>query len=257
MMFGVERVILWARRLAGRPDVADQLFQDVRRGPEDERQASNLFHAAASPRGWATVVVLALSAGGAMWLNQSIPSIWDQNIARQALPEALMIDGKEWRSHDYELDNDTLDMLETRDYLGRQYFRSDAPSVEFSIVFSKDNRKGTHPPELCLEKLIVAKEVLTVAAVAGHVDMEWRELTLQYPATRACCVYIYKCGDRYTRSFWKQQFMILWNGLTKRDASGALIRLITPIVNNDVQAARERISEFVRVAVPYLDAGLR
>jgi len=260
MMFGIERLILWVRKSLGNRDVADQLFQDVRRDDQDEHQASELLHAAAARRGWAIVVMIALSAGGALWLNRSIPPMWNQNMARQALPGTLTVSGREWKSYDAELDENTLTILETTDYLCRRYFRSDAPLVEFSIVFSKDNRKGTHPPDLCLQGAgegIVAKGPVLVTDVEGRGDIHCRELIVQSGNSKICFVYVYKCGDVYTPSFWKQQFVILWNGLTHRNASGALIELSTPIINDDVKEARRQIVEFLRVAVPYLDKGLQ
>ena len=59
-----------------------------------------------------------------------------------------------------------------------------------------------------------------------------------------------------TASFWKQQYVILLNGLLDRNASGALIRLSTPIINDDVGDARQRSVEFLRLSIPYLDNGL-
>ena len=260
MMFGIEQLIL---RVLGRRkerEGANQLFQDVRRGPEDQHQALGLFRATGAPRGWAVIVLIALTAAGALWLNRSTPPTWTQSMARKALPEVLMVDGKEWRSYDMELDELTLTILETTDYLCRHYYRDDAPFVEFSIIFSKDNRKGTHPPDLCLAGAgdgITAKGTLAVADVEGRGDIECNELIVQSGANKICHAYIYKCGNDYTRSFWKQQFVILWNGLLHRDASGALIRLSTPIVNDNMEEARRRITDFLRVALPYLDKGLR
>ncbi len=260
MMFGVEKLIFWARGLFGRRDTVEQLFKDVRRGPEDEHQASWLLRAAALPRVWGVAVLVVLSAAGAIWLNRSVPSTWTQDMAKKVLPEALTIDGEEWKSYDIELDQDTLTVLETTDYLCRRYIRKGAPYVEFSVIFSKDNRKGTHPPDLCLQGAgegIVAKSPFLLTGVEGRGDIECSELILQTGSSKMCFVYVYKCGDAYTPSFWTQQFVILWNGLTNRNASGALIRVSTPIVGGDAKEARQRIGKFLQVSVPYLDKGLR
>ena len=56
-----------------------------------------------------------------------------------------------------------------------------APSVDFSVIFSKDNRKGTHPPDLCLQGAgegIIAKSTLLVTGVEGHGDIECRRARL-------------------------------------------------------------------------------
>jgi hypothetical protein len=66
---------------------------------------------------------------------------------------------------------------------------------------------------------------------------------------------VYKCGREYTPSFWKQQFTIFANGLLHRNASGALIRVSTP-VGDDETAARRRCTMMLGAAIPYLDAAL-
>jgi EpsI family protein len=180
-------------------------------------------------------------------------------MARQALPETMTIDGREWRSSDYEMDQNTLTILETTDYLCRRYFRSDEPFVEFSIVFSKDNRKGTHPPDLCLAGSgdgIVAKGDVTVTDVPGRGDLPCRELIVQHGQEMQYVMYVYKCGNSYTGSFWKQQWVILLNGLLKRNASGALIRVSLTMDTDNPGAARKLSTEFLRVAVPYVDKAL-
>lgn len=259
MMFGLERVFLWIRTLRGRPVEGDKLFRDVRRGPEDEGQASKLFGAAGMRRSWVLVVLVTLSAGGALWLNRAVvPEMWNREIARGAMPQSLNIGGVNWHSYDLKLDEGTLDVLETQDYLCRRYVRPGTPHMEFSIIFSGDNRKGTHPPDLCLAGAgegIVAKGALLVD-VKGPGAIEFRELIIASGSVRQYFLYVYKCGSIYTSSFWKQQLVILLNGLTDRNASGALIRLSTPVIGDDLDDARRRSSEFLRVAMPYLDKGL-
>jgi len=185
--------------------------------------------------------------------------MWNQGMAKQALPEVLTINGTEWKGYDFPLDENTLTILETSDYLCRRYVRPAMPFMEFSIVFSKDNRKGTHPPDLCLQGAgegIVAKRSVVVSGVEGRGDIKCSELIVQSGSRKFYFLYVYKCGDTYTPSFWKQQYVILMNGLLDRNASGALIRLSTPIINDDVGGARQRSVEFLRVSLPYLDKGL-
>jgi hypothetical protein len=62
--------------------------------------------------------------------------------------------------------------------------------------------------------------------------------------------YFYKCGDSFTPSFYKQQAMIVWNGLTRQNAAGALIRFSTPMEGGDMGVARKRVDEVLAATFP-------
>ena len=196
-------------------------------------------------------------AGGAtVWLGGASPPAWNRGALQAALPADLEFNEGRWHGYDMELDKNTLTILEWPDYLMRQYVSTagDRPPVDFCVIFSKDNRKGTHPPDLCLEgggqEIIHAADA--AADVAGRGALPCRELIVQSGADRRYYLYFYRCGDRYTRSFYMQQAVILANGLLNRDASGALVRVSTP-VGADPDAARTRAKRLLGAAVPYLD----
>jgi len=151
LMFGLERLILFLRKAVGRPAEILPLFAGVLRREEDAGQWSRMLAAGARRASCVAVILVVVSAAGAAWLNQSVPTMWDQNTAATVLPRTMQIGGREWTSYDIDLDAQTLAVLETSDYLCRTYVSAGSAPVEFSIIFSRDNRKGTHPPDLCLE----------------------------------------------------------------------------------------------------------
>lgn len=258
MMFGLEKLILWLRELAGRPARIVPLFDGVARNSDDVQQWPRMFHAVGGKTGWVVAVLMVLVAGSTWWLNRSVPPVWDQKLTRQTLPLDLQIEGRQWFGNDLTLDEQTLTILQTRDYLFRRYVATDLPSVDFCIIFSQDNRKGTHPPDLCLEgsgQDIVATGEVTVSGIEGRGDLSCRELLIQSGPNKEYFLYVYKCGDSYTNSFWIQQFTIFTNGLLSRNASGALIRVSTP-ASDSLAAARRRAKLFLRTSIPYLDSAL-
>ena len=113
-----------------------------------------------------------------------------------------------------------LDILETRDYVYRTYTDGEAP-VDLCAVF-QGNRKGTHPPDVCLEgsgSRIVSRQDRQTT-VAGT-PLTLRELVTIGPSGQyVFFAYIYKCGDVFTPSFYKQQVQIIWNGLTRQGLQG-------------------------------------
>ena len=255
LMFAIEKAILGLRALVGRPAKLTDLFAGQLRTSDDQGQWSRLMGSVSSRRGVACLMVLALSAGGVWWVNQHSPSTLTSEVAKKALPRTLTVDDVLYNSEDLPLTEQEQTILETRDYLYRR-FMAGGQWVDFSIIFSQDNRKGTHPPDLCLEGSggnIVYKQDVTVRDVPGRGDVRCRELI----TTQGIYVlYTYKCGQEYTSSFWRQQWVIWVNGLLHSNASGALIRIVVPMQDTDPEPARQRAAAFMRAGVPHIDKRL-
>ncbi|MCX5677465.1 MAG: exosortase-associated EpsI family protein [Planctomycetota bacterium] len=101
----------------------------------------------------------------------------------------------------------------------------------------------------------VARRDLVVPNVAGRGDVPCRVIIVQSGGRRTYYLYVYKCGREYTPSFWKQQFTIFANSLLRRNASGALIRVSTPM-GDDEEASSRRCERMLGAAIPFLDATL-
>lgn len=259
MMFGLERLILWVREVVGRPAKVTPLFADVRRSREDDTQWREMMAAAGKPRGWVTAAIMAAMAAGALWLNQTIPPFQNEQTAKAAVPAELEINGTRMYSYDFPLDELTKDVLETGDCLNRVYLAPNTRDIGFCIIFSRDNRKGTHPPDVCLAGAgegIVAKGLVTVESIDGKRKAPCRELIVQTRQGRHYYLYTYKCGGNYTSSFWVQQYTIFVNGLLDRDASGALIRVST-VIDTTVEEARKRATDLLGAALPHMDEKLK
>lgn len=173
--------------------------------------------------------------------------------ARAAIPESIAEPGRVWSSVSMALSEREMDILETHDYVYRTYMDGVGDPVDLCVVFSGDNRKGTHPPDVCLEgggSRIVAHFDRTVEVGPGQ-GMRVRELVTSYGGHMAYYCYFYKCGDSFTSSFYEQQWKIIWNGMRGRNSSGALIRYST--VMADMQSlgrARERVDGLIGATFP-------
>jgi EpsI family protein len=261
MMFGLERLILLVRRLAGRPLLAEPLFHNVRRGPQDAGQWRRLAGALEAGAASAATAVL-LMAGAASWylLRSATPACCAERL-KAVLPTQLEIDGQKFRSNELTVDERTLAVLETPEYVYRRYVSEDgrkAP-LDFCLIRSRDNRKGLHPPDLCLEgagQSIISKADVTVPAVPGRGDLPCRELIVQAGSQLHYYLYIYKCGGTYTRSFWRQQLVVFSNGLLSRNSAGALIRISTPTTGQTLNEARRLTFALLRLSVPHVDLTL-
>ena len=261
MMFGLERLVLGARELIGRPATILPLLHGAERGPDDEDQWPRLVRAGTGTAGWATAGLILAAAGAPLWLGMSWVSANNSGMLdelKKTLPAELEIGGRRYHGYDLEMSEEVLVILEWPEYLNRRHTAPGAAPLDFCVIFSRDNRKATHPPDLCLEggrQDIIAKADVAVTGVEGRGSVPCRELVVQSGAQQEYFIYTYRCGDKYTPSFWEQQLTIFANGLLNRNASGALIRVSTP-VTRDLADARQRAMRLFSVAVPYLDRAL-
>lgn len=205
------------------------------------------------------LVGFAIVAALSVWWSQLAPG---QNIGKEAskaVPSTVTINGVKYVSEDLELDRLTLTILETDDYLYRRFRSTESRGgFDLLIVFSANNRKGTHPPEVCLEgggEQVVDKRIVAINT-SSHAELRLRGLTTQRGTTMTEHVYTYKCGAKYTPSFIEQQFQIFVNGLFSRNTAGALIRFTASSNANDPQAAREYLRAVAEELMPSVDKGL-
>jgi len=176
------------------------------------------------------------------------------------MPKRLELAGKSIDSYDIPLDEGTLITLENPDYvMSRAYAAPGTPNLYYCIIFSKNNRKGIHPPDLCIAGSgdgILAMRDLMLDGNDADRPVPCRELIVQMaPQQRQYFIYTFKCGGGYTNSFWGQQFTIFKNGLLNRNSSGALIRVSTSVTTS-VDDARKRAMQLMRTSIPYLDKNL-
>jgi len=233
------------------------MLEGMRRTSADGRQALQLVCALTA--GKLAVLLAPLLVAGALTSRFAQPgSGTPAGKLGMMLPTTCQIDGHSLHGYDMTLDSRTLTILESPEYLYRQYVAPGASPIDFCIIFSRDNRKGVHPPDLCLEgggQEIVAKQSFLID-VPGVASVPFRELVVRNGATEFCYIYTYKSGKGYTTSFWRQQWTILVNSFLKRDSAGALIRLSTPISGSAMEA-RSRLISLFSEAAPHLDDALQ
>ena len=252
LLFGLEQAIIVLNRLLKRHWVDHRLLGYLSSIPQTPETTPSVFRVA-------PLVLLVLTAGLTLIWSGTIRQPTITEVARRAVASSLSIAGEEYTGRDLDLDEKTLSILETRDYLYR-YFTSMSRStpVELLIVCSQDNRKGTHPPEVCLKGGgdEVLESRIRQVPLPGRGDLPMRELITQRRDRLYYHLYIYKCGTAYTSSFFGQQFRIFVNGLLSRNAPGALVRITVPVAQNDVISARALAMAAAEELMPQIDRGL-
>ena len=258
LMFGLEKLVLAAHRWAGRSMKIAPLLGDLL--PKGDKSYRKLF-VRVGARPLLVLAVAALFCGSAAWwLDREPKSMWSQNNVAKALPPQIKVGDTQLTSSDMTLDENTLTLLNTRDYLYREYNGLDHP-VDICVIFSKGNPTSSHPPELCLTagggNIFHSRDV-TLERIHGMKDVTCRELGVQQPGGLSYYyIYTFKYGQGYTQRFaWQQVALFFKTRIFGGNASGALIRISTPITG-DIEEARQRAMDFMRVSLPYLDKELK
>ncbi len=258
-MFTLENVIIWTARRLRRPWVDDRFMGYLDRLPRTPGVPLALQRPA---------LMVSLAAVAAVSLSASVnsaPAIdpGRRDTAAKVAP-AFELGKVRYTSRDMPLDEKSLAILENPDYVYRRYFSPDNPQVaEMLIVFSPDNRKAVHPPDVCLEGAglgIIAKreDELSFDRGAGErVDLSVRELVTASRHGEMVHLFVYKCGSRYTPSFIVQQATITLHNILRKNASGALIRFSVPVINGDRAQAQRFALDVARALLPDIDRTLR
>lgn len=237
VMFAIERLIMFAGTRLNKTWTDPRLL-----GYLESIKSSARPHGA---RGFVLIgMPLVLAAAlSVVWGSQNT-EVNSTDLARNAAPVTFDLQGATFTSHDMTLDRRTLAILETNDYLYRRYV-NDETRCDLAIIFSANNRKGTHPPEVCLEgggEQITDKRI-TPVDVPGVGMVSFRELHTQQTDRQTLYLYVYKCGDAYTPDFLTQQARIFVNSITARNTAGALIRFSAPVIGSDIEQTRRLLTD--------------
>jgi exosortase len=258
ILFSLERLILWGHALAKHPITVHPLFSGLRRTDEDLGQGHTMLAELVSSR--AVVLMGALVVGAVLtsWIHSSAVVYSNSTQLNTLVPHTLVIDGRTWVGEDSELDKETLTILENPDYLRRRYVSTGRPPMEVMILFSRNNRKGIHPPDLCIEgsgQEIFSKQTCDLTLADGRVVPCLELLVQSRNRKQTLHLYTYRCGTTYTRSFWVQQGSIFLNAILDRDSRGMLIYVTAPH-GRTMQATREQCQQLLRMVLVSLETNL-
>lgn len=187
----------------------------------------------------------ALSAG-----NMLYPSRMETGTGKAAsLPLVL----GEWAGQDVEIEDYVKQILETDNIVQRNYVKLQASSekVQMAIVYSANNRRVAHPPDICYKGEGWEKMAKGVIEPAGLPPM-MRLLLAKGRGSRDIVYYCFKAGGELTPDYYTQQLNMIRNQMLRREeTASALIRFSTHIGDNETDAqADARIQDLMRVMMP-------
>lgn len=185
----------------------------------------------------------------------SLPSFLMTPTAKGEMPVSrLPMQIGEWRGTDLAVDKRAYEILETKNLILREYARGD-DKVYLYLIYSQDNRKVSHPPEVCFEGsgiAIVKKEKIPLELAEGRKVIA-NKLIVENGGSSNLVIYWYKAGRHHLDNYLKQQLRIALSRLQFKQTSGALIRLTSEIPPSGQQKALQNIRQFAKEASRYFD----
>jgi EpsI family protein len=185
------------------------------------------------------------------FLSNDVPAQQKTVYAKQ-LP--IFING--WSGEDIKVDDRTLEILETNDVLMRDYKKEGNPFIQLCIIYASNNRKVSHPPEVCYKGSgwSLEEKILVVFSIKSDEFPELRanKLILEKGDQKQLVLYWYKCNSDYATNYYKQQINVVKSEIITGKSTSGLIRISTPIVNNDEDVAMMRVQRFSLNMLPLI-----
>jgi len=166
----------------------------------------------------------------------------------------------DWSAAEIPISQQDKALLETDNVFVRRYTNPQGEEVYLFIVYSQNNRKVSHPPEVCYTgsgATIVNNVHDSFSTDLSIADIRVNRVTVEQGRERQIFFYWFKVGDTFTSNYWKQQGLIALKSFLGQPSSSALIRISTPAKKEGDDAnATQKLKDFGRLILPYLQKHL-
>ncbi len=162
---------------------------------------------------------------------------------------------KGWSSEELIISDYEYQILETDNAFSRRYKTEDGKVADLFIVYSENNRKVSHPPEICFSGggfSITSNKTVPLKFDSAEIDLKAHRLNLQQGRFEHLAYYWFKVGNSYTASYWKQQGLITIKTLLGKPSSSALIRISAAAFKKGTPEVEADLKEFIQDIYPYL-----
>lgn len=161
-----------------------------------------------------------------------------------------------WTGHQTPLDSEVLGVLGVNDYTNRTYFSQNQLPVQLYIGYYTSQRTGDtiHSPKNCLPGSgwdPIRAEYAEIPVTSGR-KITVNEYVIAQGLDRQLVFYWYQGRGRVVANEYWAKFWMMSDAITRNRTDGALVRLITPIINNDTAQARATLIKFTQMVFPSL-----
>lgn len=165
----------------------------------------------------------------------------------------------EWTGASRAMEQKFIDTLDLSNYVIIDYKNKPGRQVNFYAAYYESQRKGEsiHSPATCLPGggwLFKQAGAVTISAPGhGKGSMKVNRAYMQKGEHRQLSYYWFDQRGRVLTSAYQLKIFVFLDALTKQRTDGALVRLITPVYEDEkLKDAEERLQSFTRQLAPVL-----
>ena len=164
-----------------------------------------------------------------------------------------------WHSvRDVAIDEDTVNLLKADDLLNRVYIDpSDPLPLNLFIAFFKTQRYGQspHTPKNCLPangytEVVNTKIKMYVPSWEGPIVIN--QYVVEHQGEMSMALYWYQSHNRVIASEYMAKVHLVFDAMRYHRSDTSIVRVVVPIIQNDMDAATRRGTEFIRALFPNL-----
>jgi len=155
-----------------------------------------------------------------------------------------------WTSREIPISEGDQEILETKNAFSRIYRSGNDAQVMLFIVYSQNNRKVSHPPEVCYTgsgATILTENRINIDLGQPQGYLGVNRFVSELQGRKLITYYWFKVGDTFTPDYWKQQLLIALKTLSGQPASSAMIRLSAASDESENSKADQSIQNFTRL----------
>ena len=161
-----------------------------------------------------------------------------------------------WYGSEIPIDERTYELLETKDTVMREYVNAAGDKVGLAVVYSKENLRVVHAPDVCLSGggSSIREKVTEVVSFDSEPPQNavFNNFTVGSGSEEQTVLFLYKSGTKLTSNSLRMEFDFFINKALRRPHSVALIRFSAYAVNGNLEGTMRKTKQFATAAMPVL-----
>ncbi len=163
----------------------------------------------------------------------------------------------DWVGVQEHFDAKIYDVLGVDDSILGLYRSPDGRPVQLYVGFYQSQREGDliHSPRNCMPGAgwNIIESTVEELKLSHHSPVHVNRLILQKGSEKQLVLYWYQCQGRFIASEYMQKFYLVSDSITRHRTDGSFVRLITPLIDGNEEAALQYAKDFARIIEPVLE----
>jgi EpsI family protein len=149
------------------------------------------------------------------------------------------------------IEQEVQDVLKADDLLTRSYQEPSGRGANLFVAFFKSQRTGQapHSPKNCLPGsgwVPAIDDKIPIDVPGSSTPMLVNRYLVQKGDSKSIVLYWYQSRDRVVASEYWAKFYVIADALRYNRTDTALVRIVVPVTNNDIDSATQSATEFAQ-----------